>query len=288
MPLEQFTANMESLALRQSQLKSGTGEVSGQIGFLGSGGCYARKPPDFTVGLDVPLREVKELLFKESVVVVSTLRGCGKTTLVQKLCQDPDVKGTNTNMTSWHKDSIKDLGALSYFLDIEVLTTLFGVLLTQRHYISDLLAQTKMSGARPVATPLVTYRNLTLHSSIALTNCTEYRTLIGNLQYLCLTHPDILYAINKLSQFMHRLTSEHWNATKLLLRYLCGTLTHGLFLYKANTFSLHAFSDADWAGNKDNYTSMIAYIVYLGCHPISWSSKKQRTVARSSTKAEYR
>ena len=84
---------MESLALRQSQLKSGTGEVSGQIGFLGSGGCYARKPPDFTVGLDVPLREVKELLFKESVVVVSTLRGCGKTTLVQKLCQDPDVKG---------------------------------------------------------------------------------------------------------------------------------------------------------------------------------------------------
>eukprot|EP00261_Vitis_vinifera_P036867 XP_019078110.1 PREDICTED: probable disease resistance protein At5g66900 [Vitis vinifera] len=93
MPLEQFTANMESLALRQSQLKSGTGEVSGQIGFLGSGGCYARKPPDFTVGLDVPLREVKELLFKESVVVVSTLRGCGKTTLVQKLCQDPDVKG---------------------------------------------------------------------------------------------------------------------------------------------------------------------------------------------------
>nr|CAN80558.1 hypothetical protein VITISV_023041 [Vitis vinifera] len=191
------------------------------------------------------------------------------------------ITGTNTNMTSWHKDSIKDLGALSYFLDIEVLTTLFGVLLTQRHYISDLLAQTKMSGARPVATPLVTYRNLTLHSSIALTNCTEYRTLIGNLQYLCLTHPDILYAINKLSQFMHRLTSEHWNATKLLLRYLCGTLTHGLFLYKANTFSLHAFSDADWAGNKDNYTSMIAYIVYLGCHPISWSSKKQLTATTS-------
>ena len=100
MPLEQLKTNMESLALRQSQLKSGAGEVSGQIGFLGSGGCYARKPPGFTVGLDVPLREVKELLFKESVVVVSAPGGCGKTTLVQKLCQDPDVKGIQSCLFS--------------------------------------------------------------------------------------------------------------------------------------------------------------------------------------------
>ena len=65
-------------------------------------------------------------------------------------------------------------------------------------------------------------------------------------------------------------------------------MTHGLFLHKANTLSLHAFSYADWAGNKDDYTSTSAYIVYLGRHPLSWSSKKQRTVARSSIKAEYR
>ncbi|RVX16122.1 putative disease resistance protein [Vitis vinifera] len=93
MPLEQFNTIREILALLQSQLKSGTGEVSGQIGYLGSGDCYAPEPPDFTVGLDVPLRQVKELLVKESVVVVSAPGGCGKTTLVQKLCQDADVKG---------------------------------------------------------------------------------------------------------------------------------------------------------------------------------------------------
>ena len=74
--------------------------------------------------------------------------------------------------------SIKDLGALSYFLSIEVLTTPSGVLLTQMCYISDLLAQTKMSGAKFVATPLVKDGNLTLHSSTALTNCTEYRALL--------------------------------------------------------------------------------------------------------------
>ncbi|WJZ87694.1 hypothetical protein VitviT2T_007058 [Vitis vinifera] len=144
-----------------------------------------------------------------------------------------------------------------------------------------------MFSVKLVAIPFVTDGNLTLHSGTTLTNCTEYRTLVGNLQYLSLTCPDISYVVNKLSQFIHRPTSEHWNAAKLLLRYLCGTLTHGLFLHKANTFSLHAFSYADWVVNKDDYTSTSAYIVYLGYHPISWSSKKQCTVVQSSIEAEY-
>ncbi|WKA00013.1 hypothetical protein VitviT2T_018409 [Vitis vinifera] len=110
-----------------------------------------------------------------------------------------------------------------------------------------------MSSAKPIATPLVTDGNLTLDSGTTLTNCIEYRTLVGSLQYLHLTHPDLSYVVNKLSQFMHLPTFEHWNAAKRLLRYLCGTLTHGLFIHKANTLSLHAFSDADWVGNKDDY-----------------------------------
>ena len=118
------------------------------------------------------------------------------------------ITGTNTNIIQRYIDllvqrfSIKDLGVLSYFLSIEVLTTPSGVLLTQRRYISNLLGRTKMSSAKHVATPLVTYGNLTLHSGTALTNCTEYRTLVGSLQYLCLTRPDISYVVNKLSQFI--------------------------------------------------------------------------------------
>ena len=97
------------------------------------------------------------------------------------------ITGTNTNIIQRYinllaqRFSIKDLGVLSYFLGIEVLTTPSGVLLTQRHYISDLLARTKMSSAKLVATPLVTDENLTLHSGTTLTNCTEYRTLVGSL-----------------------------------------------------------------------------------------------------------
>ena len=91
---------------------------------------------------------------------------------------------------------------------------------------------------------------------------------------------------------MHQPTSEHWVLVKCILRYLCGTLDKGLLLYRDSSIplhgfsdSLHAFSDADWAGNKDDYSSTSAYLVYLGRNLVSWSSKKQQTVALSSTEA---
>ena len=87
---------------------------------------------------------------------------------------------------------------------------------------------------------------------------------------------------------MHQPTSEHWQAAKRVLRYLAGTASHGLFFSRNNPTSLHAFSDADWAGDSDDFVSTNAYIIYLGKNPISWSSKKQKGVARSSTEAEYR
>ena len=87
---------------------------------------------------------------------------------------------------------------------------------------------------------------------------------------------------------MHQPTSDHWDLVKRLLRYLCGTLDDVIVIHRNSQVSLHAFSDADWAGNKDDFSSTSAYIVYLGKNPISWSSKKQNTIARSSTEAEYR
>lgn len=87
---------------------------------------------------------------------------------------------------------------------------------------------------------------------------------------------------------MQQPTDVHWDAVKRVLRYLAGTITLGIFFSSSTPMTLHAFSDADWAGNKDDYTSTGAYIVYLGKQPISWASRKQKSVARSTTEAEYR
>lgn len=111
---------------------------------------------------------------------------------------------------------------LHYFLGVEMVSCLEAVILSQRRYIADLLARAKMVDAKPIATPLATSPTLTLHSGTTLTESAEFRTVVGSLQYLSLTHPDIAYAVNKPSQFMHRPTTDHWNAVKRLLRYLCG------------------------------------------------------------------
>lgn len=93
--------------------------------------------------------------------------------------------------------------------------------------------------------------------------------MVGGLQYVSLTRPDIFYVVNKLSQFMRCPLTKHWALVKRLLRYLCGTLDDGVILYGNSPLSLHAFSDVDWASNKDDYTSTSACIVYLGCNLIS-------------------
>ena len=87
---------------------------------------------------------------------------------------------------------------------------------------------------------------------------------------------------------MHQPTIEHWGDVKRLLRYLSGTFYHGIVLYRHSPLMLHAFFDGDWAYNKHDFTSIGAFIVYLGCNPISWSFKKQRSITRSSMETEYR
>lgn len=184
--------------------------------------------------------------------------------------------------------SIKDHVELSYFFGVEATRTKDGLHLMQRKYILDLLNKTNMLGAKTITTPLPESLKLTLHDGTALEDPKEYRMVVGSLQYLAFTRPDIAYAVHGLSQFMHRPTTDHWQATKCVLRYLSGTITHDIFLRNDSPLTLHAFFDADWTGDTDDYVSTNAYITYLGDHPVSWSSKKQRSIARSSTEAEYR
>ena len=113
--------------------------------------------------------------------------------------------------------SLKDMGSLHYFLGVEVIPTTAGVFLSQHKYVRDILENTHMAGAKDVSTPLSTTQSLHLVDGTNAVNSTEYRRVIGSLQYLSLTRPDISFAINKLSQFMHKPTVTHSTATKRLL-----------------------------------------------------------------------
>ncbi|KAJ0039227.1 hypothetical protein Pint_23446 [Pistacia integerrima] len=118
-----------------------------------------------------------------------------------------------------------------------------------------------MQAAKPVHTPLPTNSSsLTLASGSFVSDPSEYRTVVGSLQYMSLTRPEISFAVNKMSQFMHQPLDEHWNLVKRILRHLSGTLDDGLLLHRNSPQSLHAFSDSDWAGNKDDYSSTGAYL----------------------------
>jgi hypothetical protein len=116
----------------------------------------------------------------------------------------------------------------------------------------------------------------------------NYRSVVGALQYLTLTRPDISFAVNKVCQFLHAPTDVHWMAVKRILRYVKQDTKIGLKITKCNSMLISGFSDSDWAGSIDDRRSTGGYAIFLGSNLISWSARKQATVSRSSTEAEYK
>ncbi|XP_071688441.1 uncharacterized mitochondrial protein AtMg00810-like [Rutidosis leptorrhynchoides] len=183
---------------------------------------------------------------------------------------------------------MKDLGPLSSFLGISVTRSQNGLFLNQTAYANDIIQRAGLNSCNTVSTPVDTQAKLSGTLGAPYHNPTEYRSLAGALQYLTFTRPDISYAVQQICLHMHALHESHMLALKRILRYIKGTTSLGLFITKSSSNSLISYTDADWAGCPDTRLSTSGYCMYLGDNLISWSSKRQATVSRSSAEAEYR
>ncbi|KAM0964503.1 hypothetical protein ACFX2C_020548 [Malus domestica] len=145
-----------------------------------------------------------------------------------------------------------------------------------------------METCKPTSTPSKPHAQLLEQEGAPLSDPSHYRSLVGALQYLTFTRPDLAQAVNMVCQFMTSLTDLHMHLVKRILRYLKGTLEYGLHYKKSLDFNLFAYSDSDWATDINTRRSITSFVIYLGDNPISWQFKKQSTVSRSSTEAEYK
>ncbi|XP_043697226.1 uncharacterized mitochondrial protein AtMg00810-like [Telopea speciosissima] len=116
----------------------------------------------------------------------------------------------------------------------------------------------------------------------------QYRRLVGRLIYLTVTRPNISFAVGVVSQFMQTPKQVHWDAACRILRYLKGAPGKGLVYRRHGHTSIVGFSDADWAGSDGDRRSTTGYCTFFGGNLVTWKSKKQTTVARSSAEVEYR
>lgn len=146
-------------------------------------------------------------------------------------------------------------------------------------------------------TPSQAWVKLLIHagSPLSASDTAYFRCLVGCLQYLTFTWPDIAYSVNTVCQFLHSPTDVHLNAAKRILRYIKGTLNYVLFFRKGASIDKHvsfqvdlkAYCDADWARDPNDQKSTTSFVVLLNNTPAFWCSKKQTAVSQSTTEAEY-
>ncbi|KAI3719915.1 hypothetical protein L6452_20821 [Arctium lappa] len=207
---------------------------------------------------------------------------------------DVIIVGNDTNKIQETKEeldkrfSIKDLGNLKYFLGIEVTRVPEGLVLSQRKYILDIFDDCGMQGCRPCSFPIEQNLKLDKGEKDPKIDASQYRRIIGRLLYLQATRPDIAYTVNLLSQFVADPRQPHMTAAVRVLRYLKTTPGQGVLLPRAGGSNLLAYCDSDWLGCPLTRRSRTGYVLLLGGAPISWKTKKQSVVSRSSAEVEYR
>ncbi|XP_073219786.1 uncharacterized protein [Cicer arietinum] len=236
-----------------------------QLGFLQSKADYSLFTKQTSVGFTIILIYVDDLL----------------------LAGDDMNEITRLKSVLHSKFSIKDLGVVKYFLGFEIARNSKGISVCQRKYALDLLEDTGLLACKPSSTPMDPTLKLHTTSGDPLSDPTVFRRLIGKLFYLTHTRPDISFAVCRLSQFLSSHTTLHLQAAYKILRYIKTSSGRSLFYNCSSSLSLKGFCDSDWGACLDTRRSTSGFCFHIGSSLISWKSKKQPTVSRSSSEAEY-
>ncbi|KAL2230795.1 UNVERIFIED_CONTAM: Retrovirus-related Pol polyprotein from transposon RE2 [Sesamum indicum] len=184
--------------------------------------------------------------------------------------------------------TIKYIGDARYFLGLEIARCSDGLYISQTKYVIDIIRDIGLCKSRPASTPFPQGLRLQSTSDDLLPRPDSYRLLVDRLLYLGFTRPDISHSVQQLSQFLTHPCESHWQAALHVVRNLKSCPSKSLFFPSQSSLTLKAYCDADWATCPDSRRSLIGFCIFLGPALISWKTKKQCTVSRSTAEAEYR
>ena len=179
------------------------------------------------------------------------------------------------------------MGELKFFLGFQIKQLKEGTFICQTKYVKDMLKRFDMVDAKPVKTPMATNGHLDLNEEGKSVDQKVYRSMIGSLLYLCASRPDVMLSVCMCARFQANPKECHLMAVKRIFRYLVYTSNLGLWYPKGSSFDLHGYSDSDYAGCKVDRKSTTGTCQFLGRSLVSWSSKKQDSVALSTAEVEY-
>lgn len=174
-------------------------------------------------------------------------------------------KFLHTIMVSLSSDfAMKDLGPLSYFLDISITRTSFGLFPLEKKYAQEIIDRAHMFDCKPSSTPVNVKTRLKVISCTQYYDPIEYQCLAGARQCLTFTRPSICYVVQQVCLFMHDPRTLHMTVLKYIIRYVKGTLQFGLHLSPSSAHTLESYTNVDWGGCLDTRRFTSGYYVYLG------------------------
>uniref|UniRef100_A0A8D8QIS8 Copia protein n=1 Tax=Cacopsylla melanoneura TaxID=428564 RepID=A0A8D8QIS8_9HEMI len=181
-----------------------------------------------------------------------------------------------------------DMGNVSSFLGLEISKHGDELHISQAKYLAKLVEKFGLQNCNPAKTPMEVVQNMLPDDNPVKDFDKPYRLLLGSLMYAMLgSRPDLSYALNYLSRFQNNPNDVVWNMLKRVLRYVKGTLNVKLVFKKQVGTVLVGYSDADWGSDSQDRKSTTGIAFFVLGNITSWASRKQPTVALSSTEAEY-